>query len=119
MRLAWFSPLPPVRSGVADVSARLLPHLEARFTIARYTEESAHDFLWTHRRDRFDLVVYQLGNAACHDYMWGYLARFPGLVVLHDPRLHHARARQLLQARRFDEYRREFNYDHPHAVRDV
>jgi glycosyltransferase involved in cell wall biosynthesis len=118
MRLAWFSPLPPVRSGVADVSARLLPHLEARFTIARYTEEAAHDFLWTHRRDRFDLVVYQLGNASCHDYMWGYLTRFPGLVVLHDPRLHHARARQLLQAGRFDDYRREFRYDHPDAVAD-
>src|SRR5262245_53986988 len=118
MRLAWFSPLPPVRSGVADVNARLLPRLEARVAIARYTEETARDFLWTHRRDPFDLVVYQLGNASCHDYMWGYLTRYPGLVVLHDPRLHHARARQLLQAGRFDDYRREFRYDHPDAVAD-
>ncbi|HBL26059.1 MAG TPA: hypothetical protein DD490_04405 [Acidobacteria bacterium] len=27
MRLAWFSPLPPARSGIADYSAELLPHL--------------------------------------------------------------------------------------------
>ena len=50
--------------------------------------------------------------------MWAYLARYPGLVVLHDPRLHHARARQLLSRRRFDDYRHEFWYDHPDARRD-
>ena len=44
----------------------------------------------------YDLVVYQLGNARCHDYMWPYLVRYPGLVVLHDAALHHARARALL-----------------------
>src|SRR5204863_1748570 len=78
----------------------------------------ARDFVWKMRRAPYDLVVYQLGNAACHDYMWAYLARYPGLVVLHDPRLHHARARHLLHERRFDDYRREFWYDHPHASRD-
>ena len=44
----------------------------------------------------YDLVVYQLGNAACHDYMWGYLFRYPGLVVLHDAQVHQARAQSLL-----------------------
>jgi glycosyltransferase involved in cell wall biosynthesis len=119
MRLAWFSPLPPVRSGVADVSARVLPALERDAAIDRIGVAEAHDFVCAHRRRPYDLVVYQLGNASCHDYMWGYMARYPGLVVLHDPRLHHARARQLLQAGRFDDYRREFWYDHPEAVADV
>ena len=40
----------------------------------------------------YDLTVFQLGNAACHDYMWAYLFRYPGLVVLHDAQLHQARA---------------------------
>jgi len=119
MRLAWFSPLPPVRSGIASVNARLLPMLDGSFKIDRFNETEAHDFVWKHRRDPYDLVVYQLGNAWCHDYIWAYVARFPGLIVLHDPRLHHARARQLLQAGRFDDYRREFRYDHPHAAADV
>jgi glycosyltransferase involved in cell wall biosynthesis len=118
LRLAWFSPLPPVRSGIADLNARLLPRLDERFAIDRYDAGAAHDFVWTHRRRPYDLVVYQLGNAACHDYMWGYLARYPGLVVLHDPRLHHARARLLLQSGRADDYRREFRFDHPDAVPD-
>jgi len=62
--------------------------------------------------------VYQLGNAPCHDYMWAYLARYPGLVVLHDARLHQARARRLLNQKRFADYRDEFWYDHPDAAAD-
>ena len=128
MRLAWFSPLPPVRSGVATVNANLLPRLDEGLAIDRFVAAlasrdhanvfDAHDFVWKQRRAPYDLVVYQLGNASCHDYMWAYLARYPGLVVLHDPRLHHARARQLLQRGRADDYRREFRYDHPDAVGD-
>jgi glycosyltransferase involved in cell wall biosynthesis len=118
MRLAWFSPLPPTRSGIATYSADLVPRLAPAHTIDCFSETNAHDFLWKARRDPYDLVVYQLGNAPCHDYMWGYLAAFPGLVVLHDARLHQARARALLQDERFDDYRREFWYDHPDARRD-
>jgi glycosyltransferase involved in cell wall biosynthesis len=113
MRIAWFSPLPPDRSGIADYSAELLAQLAGRFEIDCYPERSAHDFVWRSRRAPYDLVVYHLGNARCHDYMWAYLVRYPGLVVLHDARLHHARARCLLDARRTDAYRDEFHYDHP------
>src|SRR4051812_12664017 len=119
MRIAWFSPLPPVRSGIAAYSAELLPLLRETFVIDEYPEPHEHDFVWRHRRAPYDLVVYQLGNATCHDYMWAYLARYPGLVVLHDAKLHHARARQLLQHGRADDYRREFSYDHPDAPPDV
>ena len=113
--LAWFSPLPPIRSGVAAYSAELLARLKDRFVIDVYPEAAAHDFLWRARRRPYDLIVYQLGNAPCHDYMWAYLASHPGLVVLHDARLHHARARRLLAQRRVDDYRAEFRYDHPDA----
>jgi glycosyltransferase involved in cell wall biosynthesis len=114
MRIAWFSPLPPARTGISGYSASVLPLLDASgLEIDRYVERDAHDFVWRHQRTPYDLVVYQLGNAPWHDYMWGYLFRFPGLVVLHDTRLHHARAAQLLRERRVDDYRREFSYDHP------
>src|SRR5438309_1482774 len=119
MSIAWFSPLPPIRSGVAAYSAELLPHLERTLTIDRFDEARAHDFVWKHRRAPYDLVVYQLGNAPCHDYMWAYLTKYPGLAVLHDARLHHARARSLLQRNRFDDYRAEFRFDHPGAPADV
>jgi len=96
VRIAWFSPFPPERSGIATYSAEIVPLLSSAHRIDRVPELGAHDFVWKHRRDPYDLVVYQLGNAPCHDYMWAYLAAFPGLVVLHDARLHHARARRLL-----------------------
>jgi glycosyltransferase involved in cell wall biosynthesis len=118
MRIAWFSPLPPARSGIAAYSADLVPRLSARHVIDCFSNETAGDFLWKARRDPYNLVVYQLGNAPCHDFMWGYMAAYPGLVVLHDARLHQARAHDLLKQERFDDYRREFWYDHPHARRD-
>ena len=61
---------------------------------------SAHDFLWRHRETPYDLTVYQLGNSSHHDYLWPYLFRYPGLTVLHDAHLHHARAAALLRTRR-------------------
>ena len=134
MRVAWFSPLPPERSGVAIYNRDLLARLDHELAIDRFVDNSrnptaaelgeglhvfdAHDFIWKHKREPYDLITYQLGNASCHDYIWAYLARYPGLVVLHDPRLHHARARQLLARERFDDYRQEFWYDHPDATRD-
>jgi glycosyl transferase family 1 len=53
--------------------------------------------------------------------MWAYLTRFPGLVVLHDGQLHHARGRMLLQQRhpRRDDYRQEFWFNHPDANPDL
>ena len=75
----------------------------------------AHDFVWRQARTPYDLTVYQLGNATCHDYMWAYLARYPGLVVLHDGQLHQSRARALLAGKRESRYRAEFRFDHPDA----
>src|SRR5262249_23281363 len=119
--------LPPVRSGIASVNAALLADLDGELVVDRFADVpapgarvfDAHDFVWMARRTPYDLVVYQLGNASWHDYMWAYLTAYPGLVVLHDPRLHHARARQLLRQGRADDYRAEFWYDHPNAERDV
>ncbi len=117
--IAWFSPLPPTRSGIAAYSAELLPLLREDFRIDTFPETAAHDFVWRHRRHPYDLVVYQLGNAPCHDYMWAYLVRYPGLVVLHDAKLPHARSRRLLQSGRAEDFRREFRYDQPGAPRDA
>jgi len=113
VRVAWFSPLPPARSGIADYTAEVTPLIGAPFDIHLYGDANAFDFVWTHRQSPYDLVVYQLGNARAHDFIWGYLAAFPGLVVLHDARLHHARARLLLASGRDDDYRAEFQYDQP------
>ena len=81
----------------------------------------AQEFVWHHRRRPYDLAVYQLGNAACHDYMWAYLFRYPGLVVLHDAQLHQARALALLRrlAPRRADYFAELAANHPDAPADL
>jgi glycosyltransferase involved in cell wall biosynthesis len=122
VKIAWFSPLPPSTSGIAAYSAEILPLLAARgLAIDTFIDATAHDFVWKHRRQRYDLVVYQLGNAACHDYMWAYLFRFPGMVVLHDAQLHQARALALTKRwrPRRDDYLAEFHANHPDAPRDI
>jgi glycosyltransferase involved in cell wall biosynthesis len=135
-RLAWFSPLPPIKSGISQYNSELLPALTSALAIDLFVDGrpeqfvspdprvrlfDAYDFIWKNRRRPYDLIVYQLGNAACHDYMWAYLVRYPGLVVLHDGQLHHARGRMLLQQRhpRRDDYRREFWFNHPDASPDL
>jgi glycosyltransferase involved in cell wall biosynthesis len=135
-RLAWFSPLPPVKSGISQYNFELLAPLARRLDFDLFMDGkpeafvapcsgvklfSAYDFLWKHRERPYDLCVYQLGNAPCHDYLWAYLIRVPGMVVLHDGQLHHARGRMLLQQRhpRRDDYRREFRFNHPDADPDL
>jgi glycosyltransferase involved in cell wall biosynthesis len=131
MRLAWFSPLPPHRSGIAAYSADVLPVLGQAHDIDAFIDDGtgagavraarrlpgvsvrgAFDFAWAHAQRPYDLIVYQLGNDSCHDYMWPYLLQHPGLVVLHDAQLHQARARNLLQQGREDDYVQEFLYNH-------
>ena len=130
-RVAWFTPIPPVRSGVARYSMELLPRLSHSYAIDLFLESSesvvaptqigtdgvfsAHDYVWKHRLEPYDLTVFQVGNSPCHDYMWPYLLKYSGLVTLHDGQLHHSRARSLLQAGRADDYRAEFSYNHPTA----
>src|SRR6476620_8331335 len=138
MRLAWFSPLPPVRSGIADCSRDVIGELGRRHAIDVYVHEnkpresvptleslesvraySAHDFLWRHGAEPYDLTVYQVGNSSHHDYIWPYLFRYPGLAVLHDVHLQHARAAQLLRTKRAADYRAEFAANHPHVHPDL
>ena len=138
MRLAWFSPMPPVRSGIADCSADVIGVLGRRHAIDVYVHVnhprapapaleplesvrvySAHDFVWRHRAEPYDLTVYQVGNSSHHDYLWPYLFRFPGLTVLHDVHVHHARAASLLRTRRPDDFRIEFAANHPDVSADL
>jgi glycosyltransferase involved in cell wall biosynthesis len=128
MRIAWFSPLPPNRSGIAAYSAELLPRL-APHRIEAFVDDGAgaespgraspidgaivrgaHDFPWRHSRQPYDAVVYHVGNDAAHDYLWPYMVRYPGLVVLHDGHLHQARAQALIRQSREADFKAEFVY---------
>jgi glycosyltransferase involved in cell wall biosynthesis len=117
VRIAWFSPFPPVRTGIAGRSAEVVAALSRRgYRIDPYPGERAHEFPWRRRQEPYDLAVYQFGNSSLHDYEWPYALQYPGLTVLHDTHLHHARATLLLRERRAGDYRAEFAWSHPQAA---
>jgi len=87
MRVAYFSPLPPERTGIADYSALLLPALRERLdvTVARRGSKRAPRGT--------DVSLYHVGNNPdAHAWIVDALRRRPGVVVLHDFVLHHLAA---------------------------
>jgi glycosyltransferase involved in cell wall biosynthesis len=83
LRVAYYSPLPPERSGVADFSALLLPALRQRVDVV-----VARRRTWR-RAPRADVHLYHLGNdPTAHGWILASLRRRPGIVVLHEVALH-------------------------------
>jgi glycosyltransferase involved in cell wall biosynthesis len=84
VRVAYFSPLPPERSGIADYSALLLPALRSRVEVTVVKRGARRPPRGS------DLAVYHMGNNPdAHGWILDALRRTPGLVVLHDFVLHH------------------------------
>ena len=103
MKVAYHSPLPPARSGVADYSAMLLPELQRRLDVEVVRPRTR---LWAHRSaDGADVALYHVGNDPDH-HAWivEALRRRPGVVVLHDFVLHHLIAGMTIGRRDPDGY---------------
>jgi glycosyltransferase involved in cell wall biosynthesis len=82
MRVAYYSPLPPSRSGIADYSTLLLPALRERIDVV--VAEPGK------RSPAADVALYHLGNDPdAHGWISDALLRRPGVVVLHEYVLHH------------------------------
>src|SRR5690349_3424629 len=99
MKLDYVSPLPPVRSGIADYSVDLLPHLaaiadvrlirlpdlpldpeiERRWPMAPASETGSGG----------RLPLYHMGNNRYHAGVLDLALRLPGVLTLHDVVLHH------------------------------
>src|SRR6266536_4658953 len=83
VRVAYYSPLPPERSGVADYSALLLPALERLLEVDVVRRGRT-------RPVAADVALYHVGNdPEAHGWIVDALRRRPGVVVLHDLVLHH------------------------------
>ena len=96
-RLAYVSPLPPARTGIADYSAELLHELTRWYRIDVVVDQPEVSDPWVRancdilsagefrkQRTSYDRVLYHFGNAPFHIYMFGLLTEIPGIVVLHD-----------------------------------
>ncbi len=105
MRIAFYSPLPPGKSGIADYSAELLPalaeHCEIELIVdegfrvapelaARFPVHGERALGGLLARGQVDTVVYQLGNNSdYHAGIYRSLFAHPGVLVLHEYVIHH------------------------------
>ncbi len=99
-RIAFFSPLPPNPSGIADYSVALIEHLGKRYAIDLFyqagfipTAATAMPAFGVYEHTmfpsldaayRYDALVYQMGNSHFHDYIYQSMMQRPGIVCLHD-----------------------------------
>jgi glycosyltransferase involved in cell wall biosynthesis len=82
VKVAYYSPMAPSRSGIADYSALLLPALRQRVEVV-IAERGK-------RAPKADVAVYHVGNDPdAHGWIVDALRRRPGVVVLHEFVLHH------------------------------
>ena len=102
MTIAWWSPLPPMSSGIADYSTELLPYFLERTEVDVYCPKGSRwkrpktppgttlrdpsEFLTP--RD-YDGIFYHLGNNPWHEYIYNQARRRPAIAVFHDAVLHH------------------------------
>jgi glycosyltransferase involved in cell wall biosynthesis len=90
-RIAWVSPMPPDETGVADYSALILEGLLESYEIDVVSDNApcrgevlVEEAISSHQAKPYDAFVYQLGNSRFHAYALPLLARYRGLVALHD-----------------------------------
>ncbi len=122
LRIDYVSPLPPTRSGIADYSADLLPHLAqiCDVRVVRVPGQEVDESLAQHYEmiqvDRLGedgrLPLYQMGNNQHHLEIHTAALRTPGVLTLHDLVLHHFLIEQTLAREDFAAYREQLATDH-------
>src|SRR4051794_4965296 len=113
MRVAFFSPLPPARSGIADYSEALIESLKPLVELEVFSgPQQSFD------PARFDIALYHVGNNAYHGYVYETALRHPGVVVMHESNLHHLIADLTIKRGDWDAYVRECEHEGGAAARE-
>lgn len=104
MKVNWFSPLPPAKSGIAvDFLRTILPALTSRADVTLWTDQNEwaksldssarvltfrlNDMPWV-ELNRADITFFNLGNNHLfHGTIWEVSRRLAGITILHDLRL--------------------------------
>jgi glycosyltransferase involved in cell wall biosynthesis/SAM-dependent methyltransferase len=107
MRVAFFSPVPPAKSGIADYSAALIEHFKGSIELKTFAAKPrAFD------ASNYDICVYQLGNNPYHGFVYEAALKNPGVVVMHEASLHHLVADLTINRNDWDGYVREVGRNH-------
>lgn len=96
-RLAYISPLPPEKSGIADYSVELIEELANYYDLEVVVDQAEVVAPWVNAHlvprtvewfeahaNTFERVLYHVGNSPAHQHMFALMEKHPGIVVLHD-----------------------------------
>jgi glycosyltransferase involved in cell wall biosynthesis len=97
MTIAFFTPLPPMLSGISDYSVDILCELANEYDIDVFIDDDytaecdlpCNVKVFSHKEfDKrivlYDRYIFQVGNSEFHTYMFPYISKYSGIVVLHD-----------------------------------
>jgi ubiquinone/menaquinone biosynthesis C-methylase UbiE/glycosyltransferase involved in cell wall biosynthesis len=130
MRLAYFSPLHPLKSGISKYSEDLLPYLAKYAEIDLYLDDyqpsnqtiTSAFKIYPYPRyyelaATYDIALYHLGNNAYHRYLYPFTITHPGITILHDFILFHLLAGITYVNWDVDNFTRDMQYNHGEAGR--
>lgn len=99
-KIAWFSPLPPIKAGPAMDNEFLIPELAKKAVIDIFIDDnykpnskkirrlckiySYKKFDKMKKVKNYDVIIYQIGNSPYHVYMLDVIKKNNGIIVLHD-----------------------------------
>jgi glycosyltransferase involved in cell wall biosynthesis len=99
MKINWFSPLPPAKTGIALYTQALLPALGKRVAPVLWTDQAEYDRGLARQfpvrefdplrppwreLNRADINIYNIGNNILHKGIWQISRQHAGVVILHD-----------------------------------
>ena len=105
MKINYFSPLPPAKSGISEVAALIIPALSQYAEVTAWTDQDdwdkdlenyakirqyqSNEIDWS-ELNKTDLNIYHIGNNIdYHRHILVLSQQIPGMVVLHDITLSH------------------------------
>ena len=130
MRVAYFTPLNPLKSGISDWAEELLPELKRFFEIELFvgvnpgkisnnaikTQFKVHplsDYDDENVRASFDVALFQAGNnGEIHEPLMKVFMKYGGILELHDVAMHHYLYNRTVGCNNVDLYFKILDYCH-------
>lgn len=121
-RVAVFSPVNPVKSGISDYCEEFLNILHRHLDFSLYLDDyqPEADFIKTNipffdscqfeehqHQNPYDHIIWHIGNSPCHNYIYPFLYKYPGIMVLHDSWLLGTRLHKAVENWEGDQFRAE------------
>lgn len=124
IKIAWFSPLPPIESGISAYSVDIINEMAKYADVDVYIEKYNHQAnlrngikvlfheQYHQNSSKYEATVFHIGNNMYHAYMIPYLKKYSGIVVLHDINLSGLALNMYYAKGKIDEFIDALSYDH-------